>query len=71
MYTINIGNFILNDTVYPNRCLSASIGGEGVKSDVIPWANTPYNPWDYKYENGTFVLDEIKTKTTKNKKVKE
>jgi len=59
MYKINIGNFSVGEIVYENRCLSASIGGSGIDSDVIPWKNTEYNPWDYKYENEQFVLDAI------------
>lgn len=59
MYSINIGDFTANESVYPNRCLSASIGGNGIASDVIPWDGTDYNPWDYKYEDGEFVLDAI------------
>ena len=59
MYIINIGDFEANDTVYKNRCLSASIGGLGVESETVPWAGTEYNPWDYKYENEEFVLDPV------------
>ena len=59
MYIINIGDFEANDTVYKNRCLSASIGGLGVESETIPWKGTEYSPWDYKYVEGSFVLDPI------------
>lgn len=56
-YTINVGDYEQDGTVYENRCLSASFGGEGVASEVIPWEGTNNNPWDYKYEDNTFVLD--------------
>lgn len=58
-YIINIGNYEVNGTVYENRCLSASYGGVGIESENIPWADTEYNPWDYKYEDGEFILDVI------------
>lgn len=59
IYTINIGDFIVEEIVYENRCLSASFGGEGISTDTIPWEDTEYNPWDFKYENEEFILDII------------
>lgn len=60
IYLINVGDFAAGETVYPNRCLSAaSVGGSGVPSDTIPWEGTDNQPWDYKYEDGVFVLDPI------------
>lgn len=59
VYTINIGDFTVGETVYHDRCLSASFGGSGVRSETIPWKDTEYNPWDYKYENEEFLLDPI------------
>lgn len=58
-YKINIGDFTVEENIYHNRCLSASFGGVGIESDVIPWEDTENNPWDYKYENNEFVLDPI------------
>lgn len=59
IYAINVGDFTLGETVYENRCLSASFGGSGVSSETIPWEDAAYNPWDYKYEDGQFTLDPI------------
>ena len=59
LYAINIGSFEAGGTVYHDRCLSASFGGSGVLSAVIPWENTGYHPWDYRYADGEFTLDPI------------
>lgn len=59
IYIINVGDFIVDGTTITARCLSASFGGDGVTSVAIPWEGTEYNPWDYKYEDGEFVLDPI------------
>ena len=59
IYIINIGDFTADGVTYPDRCLSASYGGQGVASEVIPWEGTENNPWDYKYEEGAFVLEPI------------
>lgn len=48
--TINVGNFIVGETTYSDRCLSASLGGNGILTNTIPWENTEYNPWDYRAE---------------------
>lgn len=60
-YTINVGDFTVGDTVYPDRCLSASGLGQmvGVDTAEIPWADSEYNPWDYHYIGGEFVLEPI------------
>lgn len=48
LYIINIGDFSADGATYTDRCLSASFGGNGVSSEVIPWEGTEYNPWDYR-----------------------
>lgn len=58
-YTINIGAYTVGSTTYEDRCLSASIGGIGLQSETIPWEGTENQPYDFKYENGEFVLDPI------------
>lgn len=62
-YIITIGDYEQGGIVYKNRCLSASYGCKGVASEVIPWEGTNNNPWDYKYEDNTFVLDVLPTPT--------
>ena len=58
-YTINISDFTVGETVYHDRCLSASFGGTGVPSAEIPWADGEHQPWDYHYADGEFLLEPI------------
>ena len=59
VYIINIGDFVADGVTYTDRCLSASYGGQGVASEVIPWECTDYQPWDYHYTDEDFVLEPI------------
>lgn len=49
-YTINVGDFLVGEDVYPDRCLSASYSGAGVPAVEIPWADGEHQPWDYRAE---------------------
>ena len=55
---INVGDFVANETIYHNRCLSASFSGSGVVSDNIPW-EIEGNPWDWEYADDEFIYKPI------------